>query len=174
MWEILRPRPRTGGAADAIYRVRCPQALHRIAPFKMLPSENRRAIYDVTFGRLPARGALHRECPGETRVSPGQVLHYRQASRREKQRLLDECCRVTGYHRKYVVRRLNSPGVSGRLVRADGPRPTARPSSTCSRRSGKRPATPGPSASRPCSPCGCPGPEALSADRGHGAPGAGH
>ena len=41
------------------------------------------------------------------------VMRYRQASRREKQRLLDECCRVTGYHRKYVVRRLNGPGLSG-------------------------------------------------------------
>ena len=41
------------------------------------------------------------------------VMRYRQATRREKQRLLDECCRVTGYHRKYVVRRLNGPGLSG-------------------------------------------------------------
>ena len=41
------------------------------------------------------------------------VMRYRQATRREKQRLLDECCRVTGYHRKYVVRRLNRPGLSG-------------------------------------------------------------
>ena len=33
---------------------------------------------------------------------------YRQAPRAEKHRMLDECCRITGYHRKYVLRRLNS------------------------------------------------------------------
>jgi hypothetical protein len=37
---------------------------------------------------------------------------YRQAKRAEKQRMLDECCQVTGYHRKYVVRRLNGPASS--------------------------------------------------------------
>jgi hypothetical protein len=37
------------------------------------------------------------------------VMRYQQASRREKQRPLDECCRVTGYPRKYVVRRLTAP-----------------------------------------------------------------
>lgn len=36
-------------------------------------------------------------------------VRYRQASRTEKHRMLDECCRVTGYHRKYVLRRLNGP-----------------------------------------------------------------
>jgi hypothetical protein len=34
---------------------------------------------------------------------------YREAGRAEKGRLLDEVCRVTGYHRKYAVRRLNGP-----------------------------------------------------------------
>ena len=29
---------------------------------------------------------------------------YRAASREEKRRLLDECCRITTYHRKYVIR----------------------------------------------------------------------
>lgn len=29
-------------------------------------SGNRRAIYDVTFGRAPARGVRHRECASET------------------------------------------------------------------------------------------------------------
>ena len=37
---------------------------------------------------------------------------YRQASRAEKHRMLDEGCRITGYHRKYVLRRLNGPGPS--------------------------------------------------------------
>ena len=32
---------------------------------------------------------------------------YRKAGRKERGRLLDEVCRVTGYHRKYAVRRLN-------------------------------------------------------------------
>jgi hypothetical protein len=34
---------------------------------------------------------------------------YRQARRREKQRILDECCRITGYHRKYAIRLLHGP-----------------------------------------------------------------
>ena len=34
---------------------------------------------------------------------------YREAGRVEKGRLLDEVCRVTGYHRKYAVRCLNGP-----------------------------------------------------------------
>ena len=34
---------------------------------------------------------------------------YRAARRRERQRMLDEVCAVTGYHRKYAVRILNAP-----------------------------------------------------------------
>jgi len=34
---------------------------------------------------------------------------YQQASRLEKQRILDEFCRVTGYHRKSALRLLNGP-----------------------------------------------------------------
>jgi hypothetical protein len=34
---------------------------------------------------------------------------YREAGRKEKGRLLDEVCRVTGYHRKYAVRCPNGP-----------------------------------------------------------------
>ena len=34
---------------------------------------------------------------------------YQQASREEKRQILDECCKNTGYHRKYVVRRLHGP-----------------------------------------------------------------
>lgn len=34
---------------------------------------------------------------------------YREATREEKGRILDEFCRVTGYHRKYALRRLNGP-----------------------------------------------------------------
>jgi hypothetical protein len=37
-------------------------------------------------------------------------MRYQQAARAEKQRMLDECCRITGYHRKYIIRRLNGPG----------------------------------------------------------------
>ena len=37
---------------------------------------------------------------------------YRQASRAEKHRMLDECCQITGYHRKYVLRQLNGPGLT--------------------------------------------------------------
>ena len=45
-----------------------------------------------------------------TVISP----RYRQAPRREKQQLLDECCRITRYHRKHVVRLLNGPAPSAR------------------------------------------------------------
>jgi len=42
----------------------------------------------------------------------------RQAPRREEQRLLDECCRITRYHRKHAVRLLNgSRAASGRAPR---------------------------------------------------------
>jgi hypothetical protein len=34
---------------------------------------------------------------------------YREAGREQRGRLLDEVCRVTGYHRKYAVRRLSGP-----------------------------------------------------------------
>lgn len=34
---------------------------------------------------------------------------YRQARRREKQRIPDEFCRIAGYHRKYAIRLLNGP-----------------------------------------------------------------
>ena len=34
---------------------------------------------------------------------------YHQASRAEKSRILDECCQVCGYHRKYALRLLNGP-----------------------------------------------------------------
>ncbi len=37
----------------------------------------------------------------------------RQAPRWEEQRLLDECCRITRYHRKHAVRLLNGPVPSG-------------------------------------------------------------
>ncbi len=40
-----------------------------------------------------------------------RVMHprYRQAPRAAKGRILDEICKVTGYHRKYAVRLLNGP-----------------------------------------------------------------
>ena len=43
---------------------------------------------------------------------------YRQAPRREKQQLLDECCRITRYHRKHAVRLLNGPAPSDERPRA--------------------------------------------------------
>ncbi len=40
-----------------------------------------------------------------------QVVYprYRHARRREKQRILDDVCRIAGYHRKYAIRLLNGP-----------------------------------------------------------------
>src|SRR5688500_10208865 len=48
---------------------------------------------------------------GHARGGYRQAIHgrYRAAARREKGRILDEFCRVTGYHRKYALRRLNGP-----------------------------------------------------------------
>jgi len=48
---------------------------------------------------------------------------YRQAPRPEKRQILDECCRVTGYHRKHAVRLLNGPALSGDHPRARRRRP---------------------------------------------------
>ena len=43
---------------------------------------------------------------------------YRGATRTEKGRILDEFCAITGYHRKYALRRLNGPASSaGRAPR---------------------------------------------------------
>jgi hypothetical protein len=41
---------------------------------------------------------------------------YRQGDRKEKHRILDEFCQVTGYHRKYAVRRLNAAPPGARPV----------------------------------------------------------
>lgn len=42
---------------------------------------------------------------------------YQEAGRAEKGRLLDEVCRVTGYHRKYAVRRMSGPPPESRPPR---------------------------------------------------------
>jgi hypothetical protein len=81
----------------------------------MLPSEDRRAICDVTFAGT-SRGPEERDIV--TAHAKWEYLktiypRYRQARRREKQQILDECCRITGYHRKHAVRLLNGPTPSG-------------------------------------------------------------
>ena len=43
---------------------------------------------------------------------------YHQATRPEKHQILDECCRITRYHRKHAVRLLNGPAPSGDPARA--------------------------------------------------------
>ena len=65
-------------------------------------------------------------------------LRYRQAPRREKQQILDECCRITRYHRKHAVRLLNGSAPSsnastGRRLcpRGHGPAPHGRCSPGC-------------------------------------------
>lgn len=53
-----------------------------------------------------------------------QAIHgrYQHASRPAKQSILDELCRVTGWNRKYAIRRLNAP-----LPRGPAPRRHRRP-----------------------------------------------
>lgn len=48
---------------------------------------------------------------GQARREYVQAIYhrYRHASRAEKQRILDEFCKIAGYHRKYAVRLLNGP-----------------------------------------------------------------
>lgn len=48
---------------------------------------------------------------------------YGSASREEKGRILDEFCRVTGYHRKYAVRLLNGPSPPAKPKRRRRRRP---------------------------------------------------
>jgi len=87
----------------------------RIAPSKMLPSENRRAICDVTF-RGVYRGPEESDIvTAHAKWEYLKAIHVRsrQATRPEKHQILDECCRVTGYHRKHAVRLLNGPAPSG-------------------------------------------------------------
>src|SRR2546425_6693184 len=89
----------------------------------MLPSENRRAICDVT---MPEASHGPEESDIVTAHARREYLRafqgrYRQAPRPERRRILDECCRVTGYHRKHAVRRLNGPAPSD-----DHPRPRRR------------------------------------------------
>lgn len=67
---------------------------------------------------------------GETRVGPQAKREYlvrmreryEQARRRERSRLLDEVCEVTGYHRKAVIRLLGRP--AGRARQGRRGRPT--------------------------------------------------
>jgi hypothetical protein len=48
---------------------------------------------------------------GQAKSEYLQVVYprYRHARRREKRGILDEVCRITGYHRKYAIRVLNGP-----------------------------------------------------------------
>ena len=52
---------------------------------------------------------------------------YREAGRVERGRMLDEFCKVTGYHRKYAVRVLNDPPPEKRLRKRRPRRPSYGP-----------------------------------------------
>jgi transposase IS116/IS110/IS902 family protein len=88
---------------------------------------------------------------------------YAKVARAAKSQILDEFCATTGYHRKYAIDLLTKPaaatppGVGGRRI---APRRLR-----CSRPSGRPPAIPGPSASKPSYPCGCLGPNNTSPSR---------
>jgi hypothetical protein len=73
----------------------------------MLPSENRRAICDVTFLSLWRKPIVSARAKGEYVQAIYQ--RYRHAGRPEKRRILDEFCQVAGYHRKHAIRLLNGP-----------------------------------------------------------------
>src|SRR3989442_1946693 len=96
------------------------ESSHRIAPSKMLPSENRRAICDVTMPEASPGPEESDIVTAHARREYLKAIHgrYRQATRPEKRQILDECCRVTGYHRKHAVRLLNGPALSGDPSRA--------------------------------------------------------
>src|ERR1700740_476562 len=56
---------------------------------------------------MPRRVAMN----GKSRREYLEAIYarYRQAELAEKQMILNEFCRNTGYHRKYAIRRLNGP-----------------------------------------------------------------
>src|SRR2546422_6524685 len=60
--------------------------------------------------------------PPRSTLFPYTTL-FRSAPRPEKRQILDECCRVTGYHRKHTVRLLNGLALSGDRPRARRRRP---------------------------------------------------
>src|SRR2546425_9898159 len=90
----------------------------RIAPFKMLPSGNRRAICDVTFCGPWGRGGLPREPGSEVGILESDLSALPASRAPGKHRMLTEFCAVTSYHRKYAVRLLNGPAPTAtRLAR---------------------------------------------------------
>jgi len=71
---------------------------------------------DVTFAPGPVEAQRESDivtAPARWEYLQAIYARYRQAPRREKQQILDECCRITRYHRKHAVRLLNGPAPSG-------------------------------------------------------------
>src|SRR2546425_10519947 len=101
------------------------ESSQRIAPSKMLPSENRRAICDVTMPEASPGPEESDIVTAHARREYLKAIHgrYRQAPRPEKRQILDECCRGTGYHRKHAVRLLNGAAPSGDHPRTRRRRP---------------------------------------------------
>src|SRR2546422_5876792 len=121
---LLRPRSFTtsGLSASDCQKCRRPGSVvsrTRIAPSKMLPSENRRAICDVTMHGAPRGPEESDIVTAHARWEYLKAIYgrYQQARRPTKRQILDECCRVTGYHRKHAVRLLNGPAPSGAPAR---------------------------------------------------------
>ena len=78
----------------------------------MFINVTRCAIFDVTLREnTPVDGRSRREYL--------EVIHsrYRRADLREKQVILNELCRNTGYNRKYAIRLLNGPPPSPKRER---------------------------------------------------------
>src|SRR6059036_2414220 len=118
-WVVVRAHPLHAdrparGSRQVRSRSPEPESSPRIAPSKMLPSENRRAICDVTMHGA-RRGSEESDIvTAHARWEYLKAIYgrYQQARRSTKRQILDECCRVTGYHRKHAVRLLNGPAPS--------------------------------------------------------------
>jgi hypothetical protein len=57
----------------------------------------------------PAHGDSHRECARETGIRGRDLSALPTCEATDKQRILDEFCAVTGYHRKAAIRVLTGP-----------------------------------------------------------------